>query len=422
MLTSFRLFGFCLISFFLTCGSWAATYDLNACFKAALNQSETMADQTEQLIQAEEHYTQAIGNVYPYIYGYAAYLRQQDAPTSSSNQPEQHQAKLAIAQPLFRGLREYAAIRQAGDLIILQKEARNWAAIQLYSDVAEVFYSVLALQKDIQHLDIQVELYQKRIQDLKERVAIGRSRSSEVLTVQAALANLRSQRQQILNQKQVTCETLAFLTGLNSDIELEDHSSLPDQTETLELSLSRVEIRPDVLAARKKLEVARANIDIVRGGHWPSVDVSGNYYLDRSGSLSNVTWDAQISLTLPIFTGFITSSKISEAESQFKQSELALRRIQRLAQQDVRNAYQTLKSKLMQVTILQEAAIISEKNYQAVLRDYNYGMVTNLDVLQAMSNYQENIRALDRLKMAVLADVQRLNVVSAKFSPLHEGK
>jgi outer membrane protein len=390
-----------------------------------LARSEVLADDTEQIIQAEEHYRQALGNFYPYIYGNAYVFQQQNPGNLTASDPSYQQlAKVGINQPLFRGFREYAAIYQNRDIITAQKEAKQWAGIQLYIEVAQSFYGVLALQKDLAHLDTQIDLYEKRIHDLDARIRIGRSRPSEVLTIQAAQASLKAERQQVIGQVETTQEMLAFLTGLAPETEIADQTPWPAKVDPVDTFLSRLESRPDVLTAQKQIDATRANITIAKSGHWPTLDFYGNYYLNRQqgSTVNNVDWDAEVALTLPIFTGGITVSKVSEAESQVRQSELALRRIVRAAQQDIRDAYKTLQSDLAQVIALQDAVALSEKNYQAELKDYNYGLVTNLDVLAAMSSYQDSARALDKLKFSVLADYQHLEAVTAQLPEGLEGK
>jgi outer membrane protein len=406
---------------------WAESQalDLNGCFKAAVVRSEILADQAEQITQAEEHYRQALGNFYPYIYG-AGYVFQQQNPGGNlpaSNPGYQQLAKVGINQPLFRGFREYASIYQNRDVITAQKEAKQWAGIQLYLEVSQSFYSVLALQKDLAHLDTQIDLYEQRIRDLNARIRIGRSRPSEVLTIQAAQAGLKAERQQLTGQLETMQEMLAFLTGLDPETAIVDQTPYPSKLEPLDTFLSHLESRPDVLTAQKQIDATRANITIAKSGHWPTLDFYGNYYLNRQtgSTVSNVDWDAEVALTLPIFTGGITVSKVAEAESQVHQSELALSRIRRAAQQDIRDAYKTFKSDLAQVIAQQDAVVLSEKNYQAELKDYNYGLVTNLDVLAAMSSYQDSVRALDKLKFSVMIDHQHLDAVTAQLPAGLEG-
>ncbi len=389
---------------------------LEECFQAALQRSETLANQKELIVQAEEHYRQAWGGLLPNLSGTASYGVQDNSGlkgvASSFFPAEQRLLKVTATQPLFRGFREYAALRQSGDLIVLQKEAYQWARIQLYQDVAQGFYGVLAWETDLKLLDDQIRLYDQRIRDLQARVRIGRSRTSEVLTVQAAQASLRAQRQQVQGQRDVSREVLAFLTGLDAELVLADAESLPAAPAPEETYLTKLEERPDVRAARKQVEAAKENIGLASGAHWPSVDASGNYYFERTGSEQPVKWDAGIALTLSIFAGGTVLSKTREAESQARQSENALGLLLRQDAQDLRTFYANLNSDLAQTAANAEAADLTEQNYRAVLKDYDLGLVTNLDVLVAMTSSLDAQRSLERSRFTSKLDALRLEAAA----------
>lgn len=401
-------------------GAWAGDLGQRECFQAALKQSETLADQQEQILQAEEHCRQAIGSVLPNLGLAASYFKQ--ASGAAGSPTDQTQVKFSLTQPLFQGLREFAALRQTREGIAYQQEARQWAGLQLYSDLALMFYTVLSLEKDLMHVDAQFALYEQRIRDLQARVRIGRSRPTEVMTVQSAQAILSAQRRQIQGQVVVARQGLAFLTGLSPDISLSDGEALPSAVDPEESYLDQLEKRPDVLAARKKMEAAEANIALARGARLPALVLSGDAYPVRPEPNADVRWDAQIALTLPLFQGGVLASKEREAESQYRQSELALKRLLRLDQEEIRNAWQTLQSDLAQVNALETAAVISHKNYQAILQDYNLGLVTNLDVLQALGTDQDTQRALDKTKYAARIDYHHLEAAAARRLDLLQGK
>jgi outer membrane protein len=187
---------------------WAVEpISLTDAFKAALKRSEVLATQQELVVQAEENYHRAWGAILPSINGSYSYLRQ-NAPgfTNSGNTASstgQQTLKIMADQPLFRGFRDFAAVNSAKALITAQKQARQWAGTQLYRDVAQAFYTRLSVEKDLSVLDNQLELYQKRIKELQDRLSIGRSRNTELLTVQAAQAILKAQREQVLGQLNV---------------------------------------------------------------------------------------------------------------------------------------------------------------------------------------------------------------------------
>lgn len=157
---------------------------LDDCFAAALKQSEVMADQAELVSQAEAEAWSAWGGLLPSIYGYGSYF-QEDQPASlanaSSNPGTEGLVRVSGSFNLFHGFRDYAAVKQAGASIQYQKEALNWASLQLYGDVAQAYFAVAAYRGDLDHLDKEVEFYDQRVKDLQERVRIGRSRPTEVL-------------------------------------------------------------------------------------------------------------------------------------------------------------------------------------------------------------------------------------------------
>jgi outer membrane protein len=381
---------------------------LEEAFRAALRRSETLATQQELVVQAEENYKQAWGSILPAVGASYSYLRR-DTQSSATGQT----AKVTIDQPLFRGFRDFAAIDETRTLITAQQQAREWAGLQLYRDVAAAFYTELAAQKDLNALDGELDLYDRRIKDLRDRLAIGRSRKTEVLTIQSSQAILKAQREQALGDLRVAREVLSFLTGLDQEARLDDTDTLPLHVKPLDVYQSRVDARPDVLAALKNVEAAQSGITVARGGHLPSADLTGNYYGQRPDMRADGRWDAQITVTLPLFSGGIVSSQVRSAESLRRESALQLSQARRLAAEDIRSLYHNLDSALAQKRALEEAFRISEENYKANLQDYEFGRVNNLDVLTALSAYQETKRSLQKSRYQSLIDYSQLDAAVA---------
>lgn len=415
-----------LLFLFIPSVLWAGErLSLNDCFKAALERSEVFANQQELIIQAEENYHRAWGAILPDINGYYSYFyRNTQGLTHSGNTATsagQQTAKIMANQPLFRGFREFAALNAAKAFITEKEYARKWAGLQIYRDVANAFYTRLSVQKDLEIIDNELKLYHQRINELKGRLKIGRSRATEVLTIQSAEAILKAQREQILGQLDVSKEVLAFLTGFDQDMQLDDSDEAPTEQRSLDSYRSDLNARPDVIAARKNVEAFKSNVSVAKGAHLPSVDATANYYIDRPDLQKNGDWDWQITVTLPIFTGGIISSNVKTAESQKRQSENQLRQIERLATEEIRSLYHNLKADLAQQAALQEAFILSEKNYKANVKDYEINLVTNLEVLQALTAYQDTKRSLEKIRYLTVIDYHQLEAVTARALSLMEG-
>ena len=393
----------------------AATLTLDDYFAQALTRSEVVATQGELIHQAEERYRQASAALRPTLNGVATYTRQDSgARDASVNPTRQTNARLTASQPLFRGFREFASMRQTQALVGAQGEDYRQARTQLFKDVVQNFYDVLALEQDLNNLHEQINQNLGREKELRDRVRIGRSRAGEMLTVQSTISTLRAQVEQLQAQLSAAREAFAFLSGLPAATPLRDTETLPANLETLETYLARLELRPDVKAAQQRLTAAQENISVARGAYKPSLDLNANRYLERSGSLENVDWDVQLALTIPLYAGGSLQSRVREAVSQSTQAELGASQVRRQAEQEIRSNYQSVLFDRSQLEALEKATEAARKNYEVQRRDYRLGLVTNLDVLQAMTAFQENQRALDRARYTTKLDFLKLEAAAVR--------
>ena len=396
----------------------AEALTLDEYFAAALKRSEVVATQAELIRQAEERYTQANSALRPTVNGVASYTRQDPIPAgelSTSTSPNrQTLAKLTATQPLFRGFRDFAALRQTQALLGAQNQDYLGARTQLFKDVTQNFYTVLSIEQDLKNLDEEINQNLDREKELNSRVRIGRSRIGEVLSVQSTISTLRAQVEQLQGQLGTAREAFAFLSGLAPTTLLRDTEDLPANLEPLDEYLARLELRPDVKASQQRLSAAQENTTVARGAHLPSLDLNANRYLERTGNLKDSNWDVGIALTVPIYAGGLLQSRVSEAVSQSTQAELSASQVRRQAEQEIRSVYQSVVFDRSQLDALEKATDSARKNYEAQRRDYRLGLVTNLDVLQALTEFQQNQRALDRARFTTKLDYLTLQAAAVR--------
>jgi outer membrane protein len=398
-----------------------APVTLDDCFRAALKQSQTLAGQREVLAQAEEHYRQALSVMLPQVAANftsfsqdTSSVPQQSGAAVTTTLPNQSTAKIAASMPLFRGFGLMAALAQTNSLSAAQKQAYRAAVYQLYSDTSNAFYLVMSLENDLKILRKESDLYRDRIGELQARVAIGRSRPTEVLTVQAALAALAAQIEQVRAQIATARELLSFLTGLPAEAELNDTGAAPADAGALESYTAGIEDLPGVKFASLNAEAADHAVGIATGNLWPSVDAAGDYYLGRpAGALQNSRWDSTITISQPLFAGGYNVSKLAEARSLLKQRQADYQNAVNLARQNINSSYQQVSYDLRQTAKFNEAVDLAERNYRAVSDDYANGLVTNLDVLQALASLQDISRSYNSSSYALKMDYNKLLALSA---------
>ena len=407
--------------FFLSAES--APKSLDDCYQAALARSEAILIQGETLQQAAERHAQALAALLPNVQASGfALLRGPFYAAESPVNPayasaDVQNAKITLTQPLFRGLAEFAAIRQAKATVEGQRSARLWAGMQLYADVTSAFYNVLALENDRTLLKEQDKAYTSRIQDLAGRVAIGRSRSSEVSTLEAARAQLAAQTVAVEANLQIARDLLAYLTGLDPSVQIARPGvdAFSWRVEPLAQFLEDAARRPDVVASAKLRDAARENPAIARAAGWPSVNLGGEVIFNRTASSSlDLAWGAQVGLVIPIFSGGLVEAKVRESESQARQAELQYQQVKRLAENTVASLWRTVASDAKQLDALKRAVDLSKKAYNELLNDYNFSLSTTQDVLTAFLSYQVLARSWDSARFNYESDRTRLEVLSGR--------
>jgi len=390
---------------------------LEECFQAALKRSEKVGVQDELLVQTKEGKTQAIGGLFPTISGTATYLHQPSPAELSATSPaDQNTVKLSADQPLFRGLREFATIRQKDAQVGMQKFALQDAARQLFYDTTTAYYNVLALESDKNNYLNEIDVNNKRLKELQNFLRIGRSRLSEVLTQKANISSLEAQLMNTRGQLENAKEILAFLTGLDRDLILQDTGDMSDDSKPLPYYLAKIEDRPDIKTAAESVHIYDEGISIAFGQHLPSIDLIGDYYPVKPGTQAqqNVNWDVQLVLSMPIFEGGVIQSQVRQATSVERQYELQLSQVRRSAEQEVRQFYDNFAADKTQVQKLDETVDLSKRNYEAELQDYRNGLVTNLDVLQAITTWQDAERASAHQKFVMKLDHTKLEAAAAQ--------
>ncbi len=403
LILAFLLHGTLLIS------ASSAAVTLDAAYRAALANNENSGIQDEVVLQAEERYQQAKGTLFPTINGVVTYQKQQAPSVPVATSPSsQTIAKITAAQPIFHGMREYSALRQQGDQSEAAKLSREQALVSLFVDVATVYYQVLMSDQDLKDLKRESAVNSERLAELNRFRKLGRSRESDVLLLQSNVAILdaaiEAGEAAILNAR----TSFHLITGLDSNSVLTDQFNFPSHLAPKEEYLAKAEKRSDLLGLQKNLDAADEGVWVAKGQHIPYIDLLADYYFDRPTYLQSIHWDVQLALTIPIFQGGVIHSQTKQAVSVRKQAELGLSLAKRQAQRDVENFYQQAQSDFNQIQKEKTAAALSQKTYEAEVRDFRYGLVTNLDVLQSLTTAQETMRAYDRVQYQFKTDYIKL--------------
>ena len=374
------------------------------CYELALERSETVAIQKEEIKEAEAQFflaaSEALGDV-----DFEITDRWQDIQKSSGegsigsslSDPARIERKFVIQQPLFQGFKALGALTGAGSLKREQKEEWRRAKELLFLDVARAFYGLLREKRDLETIDGILALFRKRLRELRSRERIGRSRTSEVVTAKSRMKILEAERSRIRGAHAVAQDLLEFLTGTGvSGRVLEDEEVEREGVFELEHYLDLIPERSDVEAARQSVKTAWRGVLVEQSRLWPEISLEHNQYERREGFQSNIDWDFLFKVNVPLFRGGESVGKIKEAVSRWKKEKLNHSLVLREAELDVKGAYQNWASSLEESDALDEAVRASEENFRIQQEEYRRNLVSNLEVLEALATLHETRREANR--------------------------
>lgn len=375
-----------------------AAITLKESFNSARLNMESIKRADAVIIQGEELKNRAKAAILPTISG-VGNVTQIDKPSAAGSSPflltRQHSAAIRLVQPLLRG-GTLSAYDLAKDNLLLTKYQKDATEINLYQLVINAYYNLNIAQVDKKNVEELLKYSRERVKEIADRTKIGRSRRGELVEAEAQLLTAESQYQQTLLSLQQSERNFEFYTRLTPK-EIASPNEIPKLEGTLSEYLLKIRQRPDILANRQQTLIAERQISIAKGAHYPSVDLSGNYYLDRTGVLATSDWDVGVAVVIPLYQGGGVSAAVKEAAQGKRIAELNSSEAQRAAERDVTINYQNIVQLNEQLKVLKKALSKSEEAYQLNRKDYQYGLVTNLDVLQSLNIFIETKRSYNSL-------------------------
>ena len=408
---------------------------LEESYQLARAASESLLSQQTQIEIAEAQYRQSraallpqvtIGASQRYRSGTDYGVRQRGAAIDdpgngnvnrgSSLGRSQSDVSLVVQQPLFSGFRDILLTRAMRRGVEASQYDLQRGSQQLLQAVAELYYEIQLYSFDIKVLQRIRALIDERITELQRFVSLGKSRESEVLAAQAERNQIEASVVNATRALTASREMFAFLLKRPAgEIELSEareESPLLQQDEYISLSANR----PDLTAAKLRIEGAEFQRKAASREAWPAVTFEGTSYLLEDPD-RNRDWDALIRLQMPIFDGGRISARTEEERLKMRVAELNLQELSRQVERDVRLHYSNVTLYQTQIERLTEALRSAQRLYDAQRADYALGIVTNLDVLNALQRSQDAERQLIAAQAERSLSIVRLNVAAGVLMP-----
>jgi outer membrane protein len=175
-----------------------------------------------------------------------------------------------------------------------------------------------------------------------------------------------------------------------------------------------------VVAQGLAAEIAKLDISRASAGHLPTVDAIASYTDAKSAfgpipTASSIT-SIGLQLNIPIFSGYATSSQVTQAVVLEQKARADLDTARRSAAQGARTAYLGVQSGLSQVRALEAAERSSLLALDANKLGYEVGVRINIDVLHAQQQLFSTRRDLAKARYDTLVAGLKLKAASGTLS------
>jgi outer membrane protein len=420
----------------------ASAADLKEVYTRALTSDPLIREADANRLATRESKPQAVASLLPQIAANASELKNESVGSQTVVDIDEVSGDVTIGS----AERETKGTRQVWNVELRQSIFRwqNWAELKR-SDVegaqaeaeylvaqqdlivraAEAYFNVLAARDTLEAAQAAHDAIGRQLEQSEKRFEVGLIAVTDVQDAKAAYDSATAALIQGKRNLANAGELLRELTGDAWDTLEKPGNDMPLAGPDPESPEDWVKLAMDqnarLTASRLAADVTRQVVNIERGGYFPEIDfIVSRGDFDDDGNFTNpggVTFpndtDSEdttygVQVTLPIFTGGATTSRVRQAQYRNIAARERLERTVRETERSTRDAYLGVNSEVARVQSLKQAVESAQTALQATEAGYEVGTRTSVDVLQARQRLFQSQTDYARSRYDYLLNVLRL--------------
>ncbi|MGE5174329.1 MAG: TolC family protein [Betaproteobacteria bacterium] len=260
-------------------------------------------------------------------------------------------------------------------------------------NVKQAYYGVLQAKRNRDVAADVIKQFQLHLEQAKGFYDVGTKAKIDVIKAEVDLSNAQLSLINAENALKIAQVTLNNTMGTPDAPEyaIEDNLSFQKYTITLEEATARAfENRPDLKSAIAKRQAAEENISLQRSGYYPVLTGNAGYSKIEQDVPNNTTtdnWDVGVTLTFPLFSGFLTSHQVAEAKSNLYILQANEESLRQQILLEVRQAYLNLQAAEASISTAELATTQAKENLDLANGRYAAGVGSPVEVSDAFATY-----------------------------------
>lgn len=319
---------------------------------------------------------------------------------------------IALQLTLFDGFGNVNRVRASRAGVRAAEAGANAAELQLRQEVSLAYFRAVQAERRLEVERALLASAREQLAMTEQRFQIGSANREDVLGAQATVANREQAVLQAEGDVEKTRLEVLRVLGVKGGTGFALTDGFPEVFDPSLLdvvALVDTALASSPRVAQREAEASQAELSasVAKGARLPQI--SGRFSYGRSTSqdgyaalhtldMPNSGWGFNLSLSLPLFTGFRTSAQIAQAEVQAANARDQARAERLAVETEVRQAFIDLVNAYRAVEIADRAVALSQERLNLTQERYRTGTsVTFLQLQnaidQAASAEQQAIQA-----------------------------
>ncbi len=387
---------------------------LQAAYRLALKQNEYISASWQRLRQSDADIGIATSALLPQINIQAEAVNQKEHPNIPDNYND---ISISAYQSLFKGGKNWYN-RSAAILSAESESQRHFRLKQevLYT-VAQRFYFVILARHSITISENQLMRAKTQFDRSQQLVALGMTNETALLRARVQVAVAEENLERSKNQYLISMERLSLELGTDlPPIGVKEPEERVFTNDPLATYIDKgLKYRTDIQSAELQVKAAESDVKAEQSDFIPDFFIEGSYVQSDTDALyygDKNDWDVALKASYPLYTGHRNTSEVTKSKARLAETRANLKRLKQETKVKVRSVYYDILTQQKVITNIKDQVAAASANYQQVTAQFNEGVSSSVDVVDAETALNEAETQLARSYYRFQLDQLRMDLAT----------
>ncbi len=388
-----------------------------------------------EISKSEEKLKETRSGLYPQINLSGQYQRYVELPviflppgsplgsTLKIGADNSYNAAASLQVPLF-SWSLYQGIGLASEALEISKDSYRNVKSKVVADVKKAFLAALLSREMKEVMQQSLKNAEDNFENIKKLKSAGTLSDYDVLRAEVQVENLKPTVLQMENNYKLSLEALKVSIGLDAGKEIEvtgelnftEPYSVPDEKAVIDEMLAN---NPQLSILEKQVMLNDRSLSLEKSAHLPTLAGFGNYQYQAQSNdfkFSDYNWVKTfvfgLQLQIPIFSGFKTSARVSQAEISLNQSIEQKRNFTEAFKTQALSILYRLQQAVKRIEGQSKTVRQAQEGYEIAKRRLTNNLATQLEVNDAeLALRQSRLNRLQAVYDLNIAEIDLSNVL-----------